>query len=79
MEQTDNHDILLGIMVNQCVAIPKARTIPIIIINTNKYNVRVRQPLLAGKLHDVECDQTEYRSTMDQKGSKLGFNLYLLS
>ena len=36
-----------------------------IIINTNRYNVWVRQPLLAAELFDVECDEIEYRVTMD--------------
>ena len=46
-----------------------------IIINTNKYNVWVRQPLLAAKLYDVECDSIEYRATMDLEGENttIGF------
>ena len=47
------------------IGILKARTTPVIIINTNRYNVWVRQPLLAAKLYDVECDEIEYRTTMD--------------
>ena len=61
MEQAEHHNLLPGIVINWCVAIPKARTIPVIIINTNKYNVWVRQPLLAAELFDVECDEIEYR------------------
>ena len=53
------------------MAIPKARTIPMIIINTNRYNVWVRQPLLAAKLFDVECNETEYRATMDWEGNNI--------
>ena len=45
----------------------KARAILIIIINTNKYNVWVRHPLLAAQLYDAECNQIEYRATMDTK------------
>ena len=65
MEQAEHHNLLLGIVINQCVAIPKARTIPMIILNTNRYNVWVRQPLLAAKLYGVECTEIEYRATMD--------------
>ena len=43
MEQVEHHNLPLGIVVNQCMATPKAWAIPIIIINTNKYNVWVRQ------------------------------------
>ena len=54
MEQVEHHNLLLAIVDNWCMAIPKARTISIIIINTNKYNVWVRHPLLAAKLYDAE-------------------------
>ena len=47
------------------MAIPKARHITIIIFNTNRYNIWDRQPLLAAELFDVECDEIEYRATMD--------------
>ena len=50
---------------------PKARAIPIIIINTNRYNVWVRQPLLAAKLYDAECTEMEYRATMDHDGENI--------
>ena len=81
MEQVEHHNLLLGIVVNWSVAIPKARAIPIIIITTNRFNVWVRQSLLTTESNDAECNQLEYRATMDQEGqtSKLGFNLYLLS
>ena len=54
------------------MAVPKARTIPVIIINTNRYNVWIRQPLLAAKVFDVECDEMEYRSDMNWDGD-IGF------
>ena len=47
------------------MAIPKARTIPTIIINTNKYNVSVIQPLLEADLYNAECKGIEYRAAMD--------------
>ena len=53
------------------MGIPKARTIPVIIINTNRYNVRIRQPLLGAKLYDAECTKIEYRATMDQEGGNI--------
>ena len=53
------------------MAMPKARTIPVIIINTNRYNVWIRQPLLAAKLFDAECDEIEYRANMNQEGSNI--------
>ena len=58
-------------MINWCVAIPKARTIPVIIINTNRYNAWIIQPLLAAKLFDMECEEIEYRATMDSDGNNI--------
>ena len=48
---------------------PKARTIPVIIINTNRYNVWIRQPLLAAELPDMECDEIEYRANINWEGN----------
>ena len=64
VEQAEHHNLLHGIVINQCMAMPKARTIPVIIINTNRYNVCIRQPLLAAKLFDAECDEIEYRASL---------------
>ena len=58
-------------MINKCVAIQKARSIPVIIINTNRYNVWIRQPLLAAKLFEVECDEIEYRANMNWDGNNI--------
>ena len=71
VEQVGHQNLPLGIVINKCMAIPKARTIPIIIINTNQYNVWVRQPLLAAKLFNAECDEIEYRVTMNQEGDNI--------
>ena len=53
------------------MAIPKARTIPVIIINTNRYSVWVRQPLLAAELFDAECNEIEYRVNMNWEGENI--------
>ena len=71
VEQVEHHNLPLGIVINWCVAIPKTMTLPVIIINSNRYNVWVRQPLLAAKLYDSECNKIEYRATMDQKGDNV--------
>ena len=60
------------------MAIPKTRATPIIIINTNTFNVWVRQPLLAVELYDAEYDQIEYRirATMDWEGENIKIRFY---
>ena len=42
-----------------------------IIIITNRYNIWVRQPLLAAELLDPECNEVEYRVTMDWEGETI--------
>ena len=71
VEQVEHHNLPLGIVINWCMAMPKARTIPVIIINTNRCNVWIRQPLLAAELFDVECDEIEYRANMNQEGNNI--------
>ena len=71
VEQVEHHNLLLGIVINWYVAMPKARTIPVIIIHTNRYNVWIRQPLLGAKLFDAECDEIEYRANMNQEGNNI--------
>ena len=71
VEQVEHHNLLLSIWINQCVPILKAITIPVIIINTNKYNVWIKQPLLAVKLFDVECNEVEYKVTMNWEGDNI--------
>ena len=53
------------------MAIPKARSIPVILINTNRYNVWIRQPLLAAELFDVESNEMEYRANMNWDGDNI--------
>ena len=67
----EHHNLPLGIVINQYMAILKARTIPVIIINTKTHNVWVRQPLLASKIYAVECNSIEYRATMDREGENI--------
>ena len=75
VEQVEHHNLLLGIVVNGCVVIPKLRAMPIILINTNKFNVWVRHLLLAAELYDADKEEVKHRSTMDQEGDeiKIGF------
>ena len=50
-----------------------------IIINTNRYNVWVRQPFLAAELYDVECTEIEYRATMDWEGDMISIGFQPVS
>ena len=37
----------------------------------NRYNVWFRQPLLAAKLFDMECDEIDYRANMNRDGNNI--------
>ena len=71
VEQVEHHNLPLGIVINRYMAMPKARLIPVVLINTNRYNVWIRQPLLAAKLFNAECDEIEYRVNMSQDDNNI--------
>ena len=68
VDQAEHHNLPLGIIVNRCVAKTKARSVPIILINTNKQNIWLQQPLFATQLYTVEYHQVEHRANMELKG-----------
>ena len=71
VEQGEHYNQPLGMVINQCMVIPKARSIPVILINTNRYNVWIRPPLLAAKLFDVECHEIDYRADINWDGNNI--------
>ena len=57
VEQAQHHNLPPGIVINRCVATTKARSVPVILVNTNRLNVWIQQPLLAAEL--FSADQIE--------------------
>ena len=55
-------------MVNRCVATIKSRSVPVILINTNKQNVWLQQPLLAAELYTAEYHPVEHRVDIEVEG-----------
>ena len=68
VEQAEHHNLPQGIVVNRCVATVKSRSVPVILINTNKQNVWLRQPLLAAELYTAEYHPIEHRVDMEVEG-----------
>ena len=68
VEQAGHHNLPHGIVVNRCVARVKSRSMPVILINTTKQNVWLRQPLLAAELYTVEYHPVEHRADIEVKG-----------
>ena len=56
VEQVAHHNLPHGLVVNSCCIKPKARRVPVILINTTDQNIWVRQPLLAAELFEVEVE-----------------------
>ena len=77
-EQAECNNLPLVIVVNHTLVKPsKSRLVPMILINTNSYNVWIRQPLLAAELYDIDYHPWEYETTVnheeDSNMSKFGF------
>ena len=75
VEQAQHHNLPLGIVINRCVATTKARSVPIILVNSTKQNVWIWQPLLATELFIVDqIDEIEYRASMERKGDNINIS-----
>ena len=68
VEQAEHHNLSQGIVVNRCVATVKLRSVPVILINTTKQNVWLRQPLLAAELYTAEYHPVEHWADIEVKG-----------
>ena len=66
VEQADHHNLVMDIEVNWCLACPKAKAIPVILVNTNK--IWLMPHLLAAKLYNVEYHPWEYITILNQGG-----------
>ena len=52
VEQALHHNLPHGLVVNSCCVTPKARRVPVILINITDQNIWVRKPFLAKELFD---------------------------
>ena len=75
VEQAEHHNLPQGIVVIRCVATVKSRSVPVILINTNKQNVWLRQPLLATELYCAKFHPIEHQVDMEVEGdvAKISF------
>ena len=75
VEQAQHHDLPLGIVINRCVATTKARSVPVILVNTTKQNVWIWQPLLATELFNTDqIDEIEHRASMERQGDNINIS-----
>ena len=72
VEQAQHHNLPPGIVINRCVATAKARSVPVILVNTNRQNVWIWQPLLATELFSTDqVEEIEHRADMERQGDKI--------
>ena len=72
VEQAQHHNLPPGIVINRCVATTKARSVPVILVNTNRQNVWIQQPLLAAELFGTDqVEEIEHRANMERKGDNI--------
>ena len=68
VEQAQHHNLPPGIAINRCVATTKARSVTVILVNTNRQNVWIRQPLLATELFGTDqVEEIEHRPDMERE------------
>ena len=71
VEQAVHSNLPLGIIVIKCLAHPKAKSVPVILVNMNSENIWIRQPLLAAELFEVEYHSLEYDISLDRCGDEV--------
>ena len=72
VEQAQHHNLPPGIVINRCMATTKARSVPVILVNTNQQNVWIWQPLLAAELFGTDqVEEIEHRADMERQGDNI--------
>ena len=63
VELADDNNLPSGLVVNRTyVRSTKSNLVPVTLMNTNDYNVWVRQPLFAGELYEVDEQKWEHET-----------------
>ena len=72
VEQAQYHNLPPGIVINRCLATTKARSVSVILVNTNRQNVWIQQPLLATELFGTDqVEEIEQRANMEREGDNI--------
>ena len=72
IEARSQNNLPLGVVVNHTAVTPsKSYEVPITLVNTNSYNVWIRQQLLAADIVEVDHCPWDYHSTMSHDGSEV--------
>ena len=72
IEARSQNNLPMGVVVNHTAVTPtKSKNVPVTLMNTNSYNVWIKQPLLAADIVEVDHCPWDYHSTMSRDGSEV--------
>ena len=75
IEARSQNNLPMGVMVNQTAVTPtKSKKVPVTLLNTNSYNVWIRQQLLAADIVEVEHCPWDFHATMSREGNQVQFS-----
>ena len=78
VEATDDDNLPCGVSVNHTYVNPtKAKQVSVILLNTNSYNVWIRQPLYAATIWDVELKDWDYQPIITKSDEANTFEVKL--
>ena len=72
VEARECNNLPFGLVVNRTMVTPnKSKRVPVVIVNTNSYNVWIRQPLLAADMVEAEDCPWDYQPVMSRDCSNI--------
>ena len=72
VESCDGSNLPMGVVVNRTMVTPnKSKRVPVLLMNTNSYNVWIRQPLLAANVVETEHCLWDYQSFLSCNGNEV--------
>ena len=72
VEGRDVHNLPMGVIVNRAMVTPKcSKKIPVVLTNTNSYNVWICQQLLAADIVEVESCPWDYQTILSHDGKNI--------
>ena len=65
VESRDVNNLPMGVVVNRTMITPKkSKKVPVVLANTNSYNIWIRQPLLAANVVEVDSCPWDYQTIL---------------
>ena len=72
VESCNNNNLPMGVVVNRTMVTPnKSKHFPVLLMNTNSYNVWIWQPLLAADVVEADHCPWDYQSFLSHDGNEV--------